>query len=105
MDMYTEGTMDLNELIMHHPFKTPDTREQSFAQIIERATNRYFPVFEKVRIKYAIHLSHLLLEGEIVYAQLLRIIPTVVSLWLLTSINIDCDSSEIISLNQCFTSL
>ncbi|XP_054837430.1 glutathione S-transferase-like [Eublepharis macularius] len=48
MDMYIEGIMDLNEMIMMHPFKPADAKEKDLALIIERATTRYFPVFEKV---------------------------------------------------------
>ncbi|CAI5769449.1 glutathione S-transferase-like [Podarcis lilfordi] len=48
IDMYCEGAMDLNELIMMLPFKPADSKEKEFANIIEKATTRYFPVFEKV---------------------------------------------------------
>ncbi|XP_054836061.1 glutathione S-transferase-like isoform X2 [Eublepharis macularius] len=48
MDMYIEGMMDLGEMIMHHPFKPADAKEKDLALIIEKATTRYFPVFEKV---------------------------------------------------------
>ncbi|XP_060090999.1 glutathione S-transferase-like [Heteronotia binoei] len=48
MDMYIENIMDLGEMIMHHPFKPADAKEKDLALILERATTRYFPVFEKV---------------------------------------------------------
>ncbi|XP_032998871.1 glutathione S-transferase-like [Lacerta agilis] len=48
IDMYCEGAMDLNELIMMLPFKPADSKEKELANIIEKATTRYFPVFEKV---------------------------------------------------------
>ncbi|CAI5769594.1 glutathione S-transferase-like [Podarcis lilfordi] len=48
IDMYCEGTMDLYELMLMLPFKPADTREKEFANIIEKATTRYFPAFEKV---------------------------------------------------------
>ncbi|XP_061478929.1 glutathione S-transferase-like [Rhineura floridana] len=48
IDMYCEGAMDLNEMIMMLPFKPADTKEKEHATIFERATTRYFPVFEKV---------------------------------------------------------
>ncbi|KAL8191432.1 UNVERIFIED_CONTAM: hypothetical protein K2H54_073686 [Gekko kuhli] len=47
MDMYIESLMDLGEMIMHYPFKQADAREKELTLIIERATTRYFPVFEK----------------------------------------------------------
>ncbi|XP_064912144.1 glutathione S-transferase [Columba livia] len=48
IDMYVEGLFDLNELIMHHCFQPADKKEQHLATIEDKATNRYFPVFEKV---------------------------------------------------------
>ncbi|XP_060090989.1 glutathione S-transferase-like [Heteronotia binoei] len=48
MDMYVESIMDLGEMIMLHPFKPADAKEKDLALILERATTRYFPVFEKV---------------------------------------------------------
>ncbi|XP_069707627.1 glutathione S-transferase-like [Phaenicophaeus curvirostris] len=48
IDMYVEGMTDLNELIMGHTFQPAEKKEQHFATIVDRATNRYFPVFEKV---------------------------------------------------------
>ncbi|NXC69314.1 GSTA2 transferase, partial [Anhinga anhinga] len=47
IDMYVEGTTDLMIMIMYLPFQPADTKEKNFALIIERATNRYFPVYEK----------------------------------------------------------
>lgn len=49
--MYVEAVIDLNELLMTHPFQPADKKEQHFATIVEKATNRYFPVYEKVRGK------------------------------------------------------
>ncbi|XP_062981164.1 glutathione S-transferase-like [Elgaria multicarinata webbii] len=48
IDMYCEGAMDLNEMIMMLPLKPADTKEKELATILEKATTRYFPVFEKV---------------------------------------------------------
>ncbi|XP_062427097.1 glutathione S-transferase-like [Rhea pennata] len=48
IDMYVEALMDLDELLMHHPFQPADKREQDLANIVDKATNRYFPVYEKV---------------------------------------------------------
>uniref|UniRef100_A0A672VDK7 Glutathione S-transferase n=1 Tax=Strigops habroptila TaxID=2489341 RepID=A0A672VDK7_STRHB len=47
IDMYVEGTTDLMVMIMYHPFEPADTKEKNLALIIERATTRYFPVYEK----------------------------------------------------------
>uniref|UniRef100_A0A8D0GIF2 glutathione transferase n=1 Tax=Sphenodon punctatus TaxID=8508 RepID=A0A8D0GIF2_SPHPU len=47
IDMYVEGTMDLNELLMHYPFHKPEEKEKQLAVIVEKATTRYFPVYEK----------------------------------------------------------
>ncbi|NWZ06528.1 GSTA2 transferase, partial [Agelaius phoeniceus] len=47
IDMYVEGTTDLMGMIMYLPFQPADTKEKNLALIIERATTRYFPVYEK----------------------------------------------------------
>ncbi|NXY26363.1 GSTA1 transferase, partial [Atrichornis clamosus] len=47
IDMYVEGMFDLNELLMSYGFQPADKKEQHFATMVDKATNRYFPVFEK----------------------------------------------------------
>ncbi|NXJ85999.1 GSTA2 transferase, partial [Trogon melanurus] len=47
IDMYVEGTTDLMGMIMVLPFQPADTKEKNLALMIERATTRYFPVYEK----------------------------------------------------------
>ncbi|XP_039384801.1 glutathione S-transferase A4-like isoform X1 [Mauremys reevesii] len=46
IDMYVEGTGDLMGMIIAFAFTPP--KERNLALIIERATIRYFPVYEKV---------------------------------------------------------
>ncbi|XP_013917464.1 PREDICTED: glutathione S-transferase-like [Thamnophis sirtalis] len=48
IDMYCEATVDLNEGIMLLNFKPADTRAKETQTILEKASTRYFPVFEKV---------------------------------------------------------
>ncbi|XP_064506432.1 glutathione S-transferase-like [Pseudopipra pipra] len=48
IDMYVEGMFDLNEQLMSYNFQPADKKEQHFANVVDKATNRYFPVFEKV---------------------------------------------------------
>ncbi|XP_008116178.1 glutathione S-transferase [Anolis carolinensis] len=50
IDMYSEGAFDLCEMIMMLPWKYPDLkeREKETSAVLEKATGRYFPVFEKV---------------------------------------------------------
>ncbi|KAM4787618.1 uncharacterized protein ACIQIH_005513 [Cyanocitta cristata] len=48
IDMYVEGIADLMQMILMFPFSPPDAKEKNLDSIKERATNRYFPVFEKV---------------------------------------------------------
>ncbi|KAK2533964.1 hypothetical protein Q9233_004501 [Columba guinea] len=48
IDMYVEGLFDLNELIMTSDYQPADKKEQQLATALDKATNRYFPVFEKV---------------------------------------------------------
>lgn len=51
IDMYCEGTVDLNEGIMMLYFKPADTKEKELQKILENASTRYFPVYEKVGSK------------------------------------------------------
>jgi hypothetical protein len=46
--MYVEGTLDLLELLIMHPFLKPDDQQKEVANMAQKATIRYFPVFEKV---------------------------------------------------------
>ncbi|XP_034965849.2 glutathione S-transferase [Zootoca vivipara] len=48
IDMYVEGTTDLMGMIMGLPFQPPENKEKQTNLIFERATTRYFPVYEKV---------------------------------------------------------
>ncbi|XP_068793460.1 glutathione S-transferase-like [Struthio camelus] len=48
IDMYVEALTDLDELLMHYAFQPADKKEQYLANTVDKATNRYFPVFEKV---------------------------------------------------------
>ncbi|XP_042794979.1 glutathione S-transferase A2 isoform X2 [Panthera leo] len=48
IDMYIEGMADLNEMILVLPLCPPDQKEAKIAQIKEKVTDRYLPVFEKV---------------------------------------------------------
>nr|APT37016.1 glutathione S-transferase alpha [Rutilus kutum] len=46
IDMYSEGTRDLMELIMMSPF-TPENKQKSLSNIEQKAKERFPPVFEK----------------------------------------------------------
>ncbi|NXX17984.1 GSTA3 transferase, partial [Podargus strigoides] len=48
IDMYVEGITDLMQMILMFPFSPPEAKEKNLDSIKDRATNRYFPVFEKV---------------------------------------------------------
>ncbi|XP_054136540.1 glutathione S-transferase-like [Melozone crissalis] len=48
IDMYVEGMFDLNELLMKYGYLPPGKRDENFANMMDKAENRYFPVFEKV---------------------------------------------------------
>ncbi|XP_042313394.1 glutathione S-transferase-like [Sceloporus undulatus] len=47
IDMFVEGTMDLFGLILMYPFCPPEQKEKQAASIAEKATTRFFPVYEK----------------------------------------------------------
>lgn len=46
--MYVEAITDLNELLTRHLLQPADKKEQHFATAVDKATNIYFPVYEKV---------------------------------------------------------
>ncbi|XP_015744755.1 glutathione S-transferase 3-like [Python bivittatus] len=48
IDMYVEGTIDLSLFILPFPFLSPEDKERQLATIKDKATKRYFPVYEKV---------------------------------------------------------
>ncbi|NXA40050.1 GSTA2 transferase, partial [Eudromia elegans] len=48
IDMYVEGITDLTNMIITFPFSPPEAKEKNLALIMQRATHRYFPVFEKL---------------------------------------------------------
>ncbi|KAM4902995.1 glutathione S-transferase 3 isoform 2-T4 [Sylvia borin] len=48
IDMYTGGTDDLMGFIMIFPFLSAEDKEKQLAVIVQKATSRYFPVYEKV---------------------------------------------------------
>ncbi|KAM4770669.1 glutathione S-transferase 3-like isoform 1-T1 [Rhinophrynus dorsalis] len=48
IDMYVEGTTDLMEIVMSHPFLKPEDKEHHIEVIVQKAKNRYFPVYEKI---------------------------------------------------------
>ncbi|XP_054837418.1 glutathione S-transferase-like [Eublepharis macularius] len=49
IDMYVEGTMDLMGLMgLPLMLQTPEGKAKQIALIVERATTRYFPVYEKI---------------------------------------------------------
>lgn len=49
--MYVEGLKDLSDMIMFLPLSLPGEKEMNLEYILERATTRFFPVYEKVSDK------------------------------------------------------
>ncbi|XP_056326547.1 glutathione S-transferase, alpha tandem duplicate 1 [Danio aesculapii] len=47
IDIYTEGLIDLMEMIMVSPFTPAENKEKTFSNIEEKAKVRFLPVFEK----------------------------------------------------------
>ncbi|XP_062428927.1 glutathione S-transferase 3-like isoform X2 [Rhea pennata] len=48
IDMYVGGTDDLMSFMTRYPFLSAEEKEKEHANIIQKATSRYFPVYEKV---------------------------------------------------------
>ncbi|XP_068926699.1 glutathione S-transferase A4-like [Petaurus breviceps papuanus] len=73
IDMYVEGMRDLNDMIMSFPFSLPEEKQKIFNYILERATQRFFPVYEKA-LKY--HGNNYLVGNQLSWAdvQLLEVI-------------------------------
>ncbi|KFP29074.1 Glutathione S-transferase 3 [Colius striatus] len=47
IDMYVEGIFDLLQMVLMFPFSPPEEKEKNLESMKEKATRRYFPVFEK----------------------------------------------------------
>ncbi|NWI17559.1 GSTA1 transferase, partial [Crypturellus soui] len=88
IDMYVESLMDLNELIMIAPFQPADKKEQHLANAVDKATNRYFPAYEKALKDHGqgflagnqlsradVHLLEILLMAEEVKPDILAKFP------------------------------
>lgn len=55
--MYVEGTTDLSLFILPFPFLSPEDQERQLVTIKEKATKRYFPVYEKVSVNKEMFLD------------------------------------------------
>ena len=64
--MYTEGVVDLGEMIMHLPLCPPDQKDAKMTQIKESVTNRYLPAFEKVSGLFSIFGTEIKEQRKIV---------------------------------------
>ncbi|XP_053137281.1 glutathione S-transferase A4-like [Hemicordylus capensis] len=87
IDMYVEGTTELMGIIRVHYRLPPEEKEKNLTLTIERATKRYFPVYEKVLKDNG---QHFLLGNQLTWAdiQLIEAIlmveekdPTILSLF------------------------
>nr|XP_031544498.1 glutathione S-transferase-like [Vicugna pacos] len=47
IDMYAEGLKDLSDMAMFLPLSLPREKEMNLEYILERATTRFFPIYEK----------------------------------------------------------
>ncbi|XP_048701284.1 glutathione S-transferase-like [Caretta caretta] len=67
VDMYVERTRDLMDVIRVHHKLPPKEKEKNLALNNERATTRYFPVYEKVcGSEGTIYSQHKMLKGKLV---------------------------------------
>ena len=46
--MYTEGILDLSEMMLQVVISLPDQREAKISLVKEKTKNRYLPAYEKV---------------------------------------------------------
>nr|XP_026256672.1 glutathione S-transferase-like isoform X2 [Urocitellus parryii] len=56
IDMYVEGLRDLSDMIMYFPLSLPEEKEMNLEYILQRATMRFFPVYEK---EFKVRISHI----------------------------------------------
>uniref|UniRef100_A0A9L0RMW9 Uncharacterized protein n=1 Tax=Equus caballus TaxID=9796 RepID=A0A9L0RMW9_HORSE len=56
IDMCVEGLKDLNDRIMFFPLSLPEEKEKNLEYILERATTRFFPGYEK---EFKARISHI----------------------------------------------
>ncbi|XP_040595676.1 glutathione S-transferase A2-like isoform X1 [Mesocricetus auratus] len=88
IDMYTEGIIDLGDMIMQLVLCPPDEKQAKISLIKDRTKNRYLPAFEKVLKSHGqdylvgnrlsrvdIHLLELLLYVEEIDSSLLAPFP------------------------------
>ncbi|XP_006884955.1 PREDICTED: glutathione S-transferase A4-like [Elephantulus edwardii] len=73
IDMYVEGTLDLLEMIIMHPFLKPDNKKKSIVSMTQKAVFRYFPVFEKILRQTFFIGSQLSLEDVILIQTILAL--------------------------------
>ncbi|XP_028905600.1 glutathione S-transferase-like [Ornithorhynchus anatinus] len=73
IDMYVEGMRDLSDMIMFFPLSLPAEKEMNLAYILERATTRFFPAYEKA---LRTHRQDFLVGNQLSWAdvQLLEVI-------------------------------
>ncbi|XP_073482769.1 glutathione S-transferase 3-like [Aquarana catesbeiana] len=48
IDMFVGGTTDLIEIIIPHQFLSPEDKQKHIKVIVQKAKERYFPVYEKI---------------------------------------------------------
>ncbi|XP_036622980.1 glutathione S-transferase-like [Trichosurus vulpecula] len=87
IDMYVEGMRDLYDMIMFLPLALPEEREKNIIFITEKATQKFFPVYEKVlkdgknylvgnQLSWAdVHLLELILMAEECKSDILLAFP------------------------------
>ncbi|KAK7817088.1 hypothetical protein U0070_001800 [Myodes glareolus] len=88
IDMYTEGILDLSEMMLQVVISLPEQREAKISLVKEKTKNRYLPAYEKVLkshgqdylvgnrlTKVDIHLLELLLYVEELDSSLLAPFP------------------------------
>ncbi|XP_036622974.1 glutathione S-transferase-like [Trichosurus vulpecula] len=87
IDMYVEGMRDLYDIIMLLPFALPEDQEKNLSIVAEKATQRFFPVYEKVlkdgknylvgnQLSWAdVHLLELILMAEECKSDILLAFP------------------------------
>nr|ABK96975.1 glutathione S-transferase alpha [Hypophthalmichthys molitrix] len=83
IDMYTEGTIDIMDLIMHFPVEPPETKQKQLGNIEQKAKERFLPVFEKALANSQFLVGNQLSRADVhlleVTLMLQELLPTILS--------------------------
>ncbi|XP_051774129.1 glutathione S-transferase, alpha tandem duplicate 1 isoform X19 [Ctenopharyngodon idella] len=76
IDMYTEGIIDLLDIIMLWTIETPENKQKQLSNIEQKAKERFLPVFEKLS-RADVHLLEATLTLQEIFPTILSTFPKI----------------------------